>query len=75
MPLFALESCRMRFSSKHHIIVNVVRGEEDDTLPTIRVVEEEEKVSHQDELFYPLTIFGVLMLKMDVGDWMYFLQL
>jgi len=74
---------RDAISPKHHIMVDV-QGEGEDTLRTITVVEEEEKASPQDESLYPSTVFGptcdsmdvlsrgVLLPKMDVGDWMYF---
>jgi diaminopimelate decarboxylase len=68
----------------HKIIVDVVQGEgEDDAFRTIKVVEEE-KARPEDESLYPSTVFGptcdsmdvltrgVLLPKMDVGDWMYF---
>mmetsp|Transcript_10438 Transcript_10438/g.25622 ORF Transcript_10438/g.25622 Transcript_10438/m.25622 type:complete len:834 (-) Transcript_10438:475-2976(-) len=69
--------------SPKHQIVEVVRGEGEDTLRTIKVVEEE-AAAPNDESLYPSTVFGptcdsidvlsrgVLLPKMDVGDWMYF---
>lgn len=74
---------RNAISPKHQIVVEANHGEGEDALRTIRVVEEE-KASPQDESLYPSTVFGptcdsldvlsrgVLLPKMDVGDWMYF---
>eukprot|EP00581_Thalassiosira_minuscula_P007001 CAMPEP_0183706552 /NCGR_PEP_ID=MMETSP0737-20130205/3327_1 /TAXON_ID=385413 /ORGANISM="Thalassiosira miniscula, Strain CCMP1093" /LENGTH=797 /DNA_ID=CAMNT_0025933967 /DNA_START=392 /DNA_END=2785 /DNA_ORIENTATION=- len=75
---------RNAIAAKHHIIVDVVQGEGEDALRSIKVVEEEESPSDRDESLYPSTVFGptcdsmdvlsrgVLLPKMDVGDWMYF---
>ena len=72
---------RHAISAKHHI-VEVVEGEGENALRTIKVVEEE--ASPDDDTLYPSTVFGptcdsmdvlsrgVLLPKMDVGDWMYF---
>ena len=72
---------RHAISAKHHI-VEVVEGEGDNALRTIKVVEEE--AGPHDDTLYPSTVFGptcdsmdvlsrgVLLPKMDVGDWMYF---
>ena len=72
---------RNAISAKHQI-VEVVEGEGDDALRTIKVVEEE--ASPHDDTLYPSTVFGptcdsmdvlsrgVLLPKMEVGDWMYF---
>ena len=72
---------RNAISSKHHI-VEVVQGEGKDALHSIKVVEEE--AAPPDETLYPSTVFGptcdsmdvlsrgVLMPKMNIGDWMYF---
>ena len=76
---------RHALSSKHQI-VEVVHGEGKDALRTLEVVDEadDEKHMQQDETLYPSTVFGptcdsmdvlsrgVLLPKMDVGDWMYF---
>ena len=68
--------------TKHHI-VEVVQGEGEDALRSIKVVEEEAP-PNQDDTLYPSTVFGptcdsmdvlsrgVLLPKMDIGDWMYF---
>lgn len=73
---------RNAISSKHHI-VEVVQGEGEDALRSIKVVEEEAP-PNQDDTLYPSTVFGptcdsmdvlsrgVLLPKMDIGDWMYF---
>ena len=72
---------RNAISAKHQL-VEVVLGEGDDALRTIKVVEEE-STPHDDTL-YPSTVFGptcdsmdvlsrgVLLPKLEVGDWMYF---
>jgi hypothetical protein len=72
---------RNAISAKHQL-VEVVLGEGNDALRTIKVVEEE-STPHDDTL-YPSTVFGptcdsmdvlsrgVLLPKMEVGDWMYF---
>lgn len=72
---------RNAISAKHQI-VEVVQGEGEDALRTIKVVEEE--ASPHDDTLYPSTVFGptcdsmdvlsrgVLLPKMEVGDWMYF---
>jgi hypothetical protein len=69
--------------SKHHQVVEVVRGEGEGALRTIEVVEEEEE-RPQDENLYSSTVFGptcdsmdvltrgVLLPKMEIGEWMYF---
>lgn len=69
--------------SPNHKIVEDVQGVGDGALRTIKVVEEEKEVT-QDETLYPSTVFGptcdsmdvlsrgVLLPKMDIGDWMYF---
>ncbi|KAL7534476.1 hypothetical protein ACHAXR_007960 [Thalassiosira sp. AJA248-18] len=74
---------RNAISPKHHIVEQIIQVEGEDALRTIKVVEEE-KASPQDESLYPSTVFGptcdsmdvlsrgVLLPKMDVGDWMYF---
>ena len=68
--------------SPKHQIVEVVQGEGENALRTIKVVEEE--ATPYDETLYPSTVFGptcdsmdvlsrgVLLPKMDIGDWMYF---
>lgn len=69
--------------SPHHQIVEVIHGEGENALRTIEVVEEE--TDHpQDENLYSSTVFGptcdsmdvlsrgVLLPKMNIGDWMYF---
>jgi len=73
---------RNAISSKHHI-VEVVQGEGKDALHSIKVVEEE-AAPRIDETLYPSTVFGptcdsmdvlsrgVLLPKMNIGDWMYF---
>lgn len=73
---------RSAISPKHQI-VEVVQGEGEDALRTIKVVEEETDAP-QDGTLYPSTVFGptcdsmdvlsrgVLLPQMDVGDWMYF---
>ncbi|KAL3791846.1 hypothetical protein ACHAW5_002897 [Stephanodiscus triporus] len=72
---------RNAISAKHQL-VEVVQGEGDDALRTIKVVEEE--ASPHDDTLYPSTVFGptcdsmdvlsrgVLLPKLEVGDWMYF---
>ena len=72
---------RNAISAKHQI-VEVVEGEGDGALRIIKVVEDEP--SPHDDTLYPSTVFGptcdsmdvlsrgVLLPKMDVGDWMYF---
>jgi hypothetical protein len=72
---------RNAISAKHQI-VEVIEGEGEDALRTIKVVEEE--AAHHDDTLYPSTVFGptcdsmdvlsrgVLLPKMEVGDWMYF---
>jgi len=74
---------RHALSSKHQI-VEVVHGEGEDALRTLEVVDETDEDSPQDESLYPSTVFGptcdsmdvlsrgVLLPKMNVGDWMYF---
>jgi hypothetical protein len=74
---------RHALSSKHQII-EVVHGEGKDALRTLEVVDEVEEEPRQDEILYPSTVFGptcdsmdvlsrgVLLPKMNVGDWMYF---
>ena len=77
---------RDAISPNHSIVVSAVQKEDggpDAALRTIRVVEEERTESADDTL-YPSTVFGptcdsmdvlsrgVLLPKMDVGDWMYF---
>lgn len=76
---------RHALSSKHQI-VEVVHGEGKDALRTLEVVDEADEEAHmqQDETLYPSTVFGptcdsmdvlsrgVLLPKMEVGDWMYF---
>lgn len=69
--------------SPKHQLVEIVQGEGEDALRTIKVIEEEAN-SPCDETLYPSTVFGptcdsmdvltrgVLLPKMDVGDWMYF---
>jgi len=73
---------RNAISSKHHI-VEVGQGEGKAALRSIKVVEEE-AAPRTDETLYPSTVFGptcdsmdvlsrgVLLPKMDIGDWMYF---
>eukprot|EP00584_Thalassiosira_punctigera_P004137 CAMPEP_0172527018 /NCGR_PEP_ID=MMETSP1067-20121228/1815_1 /TAXON_ID=265564 ORGANISM="Thalassiosira punctigera, Strain Tpunct2005C2" /NCGR_SAMPLE_ID=MMETSP1067 /ASSEMBLY_ACC=CAM_ASM_000444 /LENGTH=809 /DNA_ID=CAMNT_0013310675 /DNA_START=233 /DNA_END=2662 /DNA_ORIENTATION=+ len=76
---------RNALSPKHQIVVEGVRhGEGEDALRIIQVVEEEKVSPSEDESLYPSTVFGptcdsmdvlsrgVLLPKMDVGDWMYF---
>jgi hypothetical protein len=72
---------RNAISAKHQI-VEVVEGEGDGALRIIKVVEDEP--SPHDDTLYPSTVFGptcdsmdvlsrgVLLPKMEVGDWMYF---
>ena len=72
---------RNAISAKHQI-VEVVQGEGEDAQRVIKVVEEE--VSPNDDTLYPSTVFGptcdsmdvlsrgVLLPKLEVGDWMYF---
>jgi ornithine decarboxylase len=72
---------RNAISAKHQI-VEVVQGEGENALRTIKVVEEDK--NEEDTTLYPSTVFGptcdsmdvlsrgVLLPKMDVGDWMYF---
>ena len=72
---------RNAISAKHQI-VEVVQGEGENALRTIKVVEEDK--NEDDTTLYPSTVFGptcdsmdvlsrgVLLPKMDVGDWMYF---
>ena len=74
---------RHALSSKHSI-VEVVNGVGEDAFLTLEVVEEADEESPQDETLYPSTVFGptcdsmdvlsrgVLLPKMNVGDWMYF---
>jgi len=77
---------RDAISPNHSIVVSAARREDgctDAPLRAIRVVEEERTESADDTL-YPSTVFGptcdsmdvlsrgVLLPKMDVGDWMYF---
>ena len=74
---------RNALSSKHQI-VEVVHGEGEDALRTLEVVDEEEEDQHQYDTLYTSTVFGptcdsmdvlsrgVLLPKMNVGDWMYF---
>ena len=69
--------------SPHHQVVEVVKGEGENALRTIEVVEEAEE-KKQDENLYASTVFGptcdsmdvlsrgVLLPKMEIGDWMYF---
>ena len=69
--------------SPHHQVVEVVHGEGENALRTIEVVEVE-RDHPQDENLYSSTVFGptcdsmdvlsrgVLLPKMDIGDWMYF---
>ncbi|KAK1746223.1 ornithine decarboxylase [Skeletonema marinoi] len=69
--------------SPHHSVVEVVHGEGENALRTIEVVEEEADHPH-DENLYSSTVFGptcdsmdvlsrgVLLPKMNIGDWMYF---
>ena len=66
-----------------HSVVEVVHGEGENALRTIEVVEEEQD-HPQDENLYSSTVFGptcdsmdvlsrgVLLPKMNIGDWMYF---
>jgi hypothetical protein len=70
--------------SSRHQIVEVVHGEGNDALRTLEVVDEADEEEQQDETLYPSTVFGptcdsmdvlsrgVLLPKMNVGDWMYF---
>ena len=72
---------RNAISAKHQL-VEVVQGEGGDAQRVIKVVEEE--VSPNDDTLYPSTVFGptcdsmdvlsrgVLLPKLEVGDWMYF---
>jgi hypothetical protein len=72
---------RNAISAKHQL-VEVVQGEGEDAQRVIKVVEEE--VSPNDDTLYPSTVFGptcdsmdvlsrgVLLPKLEVGDWMYF---
>lgn len=69
--------------SPRHQIVEVVEGEGENKLRTIEVVEEEVDYP-EDENLYSSTVFGptcdsmdvlsrgVLLPKMNIGDWMYF---
>lgn len=69
--------------SPGHSVVEVVHGEGENALRTIEVVEEEQD-HPQDENLYSSTVFGptcdsmdvlsrgVLLPKMNIGDWMYF---
>ena len=70
--------------SPQHQVVEVVHGEGENALRTIEVVEDEKKPEKEDENLYSSTVFGptcdsmdvlsrgVLLPKMDIGDWMYF---
>jgi hypothetical protein len=72
---------RNAISAKHQI-VEVIEGVGEGALRTIKVVEEE--AAHHDDTLYSSTVFGptcdsmdvlsrgVLLPKMEVGDWMYF---
>lgn len=73
---------RNAISARHH--VEFVQGDGSKGIRTIKVVEEEKAKDEKDETLYPSTVFGptcdsmdvlsrgVLLPKMDVGDWMYF---
>jgi hypothetical protein len=68
----------------NHKIVETVHGEGANALRTLDVVEDEDDASRQDETLYPSTVFGptcdsmdvlsrgVLLPRLNVGDWMYF---
>lgn len=70
--------------SPHHQVVEVIHGQGDNALRTLEVIDEDEESSPQDESLYPSTVFGptcdsmdvlsrgVLLPKLNVGDWMYF---
>ena len=70
--------------SPQHQVVEVVHGEGENALRTIEVVEDDTNRQKEDENLYSSTVFGptcdsmdvlsrgVLLPKMDIGDWMYF---
>mmetsp|Transcript_18043 Transcript_18043/g.37835 ORF Transcript_18043/g.37835 Transcript_18043/m.37835 type:complete len:766 (-) Transcript_18043:187-2484(-) len=70
--------------SPRHQVVEVIHGQGDNALRTLEVIDEDEESSPQDESLYPSTVFGptcdsmdvlsrgVLLPKLNVGDWMYF---
>ena len=67
-----------------HKIIEVVQGTGDSALRILELIEDGEESSPDDENLYPSTVFGptcdsmdvlsrgVLLPKMNIGDWMYF---